>query len=106
MRRLILGLVAAAALLGGCAVTVPPIEGVVWQIDNEHTDPRGDWEKLGVRHVLVQWSVVDDLAFLPGTGLAPGKAMPDWQRIGREPWAREVILGLAGRFDERSARDN
>ena len=106
MRRFILGLAAAAALLGGCAVTVPPIEGVVWQIDNEHTEPRGDWQKLGVRHLLVQWSVVDDLAFVPGTGLAPGKAMPDWPRIAREPWANEVILGLAGRFDERSAREN
>ncbi|WP_227494248.1 hypothetical protein [Ramlibacter pallidus] len=106
MRRFIVGLAAAAMLLAGCASTVPPIEGVVWQIDNEHTDPRGDWQKLGVKHLLVQWSVVDDLAFVPGTGLAPGKAMPDWPRIGREPWAGEVILGLAGRFDERSAREN
>ena len=44
MRSVIAGMLAAAAMLGGCAnVAVPPIEGVVWQIDNEHTDPRGDW---------------------------------------------------------------
>jgi hypothetical protein len=105
MRAFFCGLVAAAACLGGCAASmVPPIEGVVWQIDNEHTEPQGDWERLGVRRLLVQWTVVDNLAFLPGTDLPTGKSMPDWQRIARQPWAQEVIVGLAGRFDERSAR--
>jgi hypothetical protein len=88
----------------GCAVTVPPIEGVVWQIDNDTTEPRGDWERLGVRRLLVQWTVVDGLAFVDGTGLPAGAKQPDWQRIAAQPWAREVIVGLAGRFDERSAR--
>jgi hypothetical protein len=32
--------------------------------------------------------------------------MPDWQRIAREPWAQEVIVGLAGRFDEHGARSD
>jgi hypothetical protein len=97
-------LLAAALVLAGCAVTVPPIEGVVWQIDNETTEPRGDWERLGVRRLLVQWTVVDGLAFVEGTGLPPGAKMPDWQRVAGQPWAKEVIVGLAGRFDERSAR--
>jgi hypothetical protein len=105
MRRFILGLAAAAAFLGGCASqTIPPIEGIVWQVDNEHTEPRGDWQRLGVRRLLVQWTVVDGLAFVPGTSLPPGAKMPDWQRIGKQPWAQEVIVGLAGRFDERGAR--
>ena len=105
MRKTLWGLTAAAALLAGCASqTVPQIEGVVWQIDNEHTQPRGDWEKLGVRRLLVQWTVVDNLAFVPGTDAPPAASMPDWQNIGRQPWAHEVILGLAGRFDERGAR--
>lgn len=95
------------ALLAGCAANaVPPIEGVVWQVDNDHTQPRGNWDRVGVKRLLVQWTVVDELAFIPGTGLPPGQRMPDWARIAREPWAREVIVGLAGRFDERSARDN
>ncbi len=101
------GLAAAAALLAGCASTsVPPIEGVVWQIDNEHTQPQGDWQKLGVRRLLVQWTVVDNLAFVPGTDVPPGAQMPDWQQIARQPWAHEVILGLAGRFDEHGARND
>lgn len=104
MRRLLPGLLLAAALLAGCAVTVPPIEGVVWQIDNDTTEPRGDWHQLGVKRLLVQWTVVDDLAFIPGTTLQPGAKMPDWKHIGAQPWAREVIVGLAGRFDERAAR--
>jgi hypothetical protein len=98
-------LLLAAMLFAGCStMTVPPIEGIVWQIDNEHTEPRGDWEKLGVRRLLVQWTVVDNLAFTPGTDAPPGAKMPDWQRIAAQPWAQEVIVGLAGRFDERGAR--
>jgi hypothetical protein len=105
MRALFCGLLAAAMLLAGCASkVVPPIEGVVWQIDNEHTEPKGDWERLGARRLLVQWTVVDNFAFVPGMELPPGKNMPDWPRIGAQPWAHEVILGLAGRFDERTAR--
>lgn len=105
MRKMFCGLLAAAALLAGCAgVVVPPIEGVVWQIDNEHTEPKGDWERLGVKRLLVQWTVVDNLAFIAGTDLPSGAKQPDWQRIAAQPWAREVIVGLAGRFDERGAR--
>ena len=99
-------LLLAASLFAGCAVTVPPIEGVVWQIDNDTTDPRGDWERLGVKRLLVQWTVVDGLAFVPGTRQAAGAKMPDWQRIAAQPWASEVIVGLAGRFDERGARND
>ncbi|MGV3569535.1 MAG: hypothetical protein ACO1PB_02970 [Ramlibacter sp.] len=105
MRSVLSGLLLAASLLGGCASpVVPPIEGVVWQPFNENAEPRGDWEKLGVHRLLVQWGAVDNLAFVPGTTLPPGAKMPDWQRIATQPWAREVILGMAGRFDERAAR--
>ena len=104
MGRAVTRVLAVAALLAGCAVSVPPIEGVVWQIDNDHTEPRGDWQQLGVHRLLVQWTVVDGRAFVAGTGLPAGARMPDWPRIAREPWAQEVIVGLAGRFDERNAR--
>jgi hypothetical protein len=104
MRRFLPGVLAVAALLAGCAATVPPIEGVVWQIDNATTEPKGDWQRLGVRSLLVQWTVVDGTAFIAGTDLPPGQKMPDWQSIARQPWAQEVIVGLAGKFDERGAR--
>lgn len=99
------GLALAAALLAGCASRpVPPIEGVVWQPDNDTTAPRGTWEQLGVRRLLVQWTAVDGIAYVENAGLQPGPRLPDWQRIGAEPWAREVIVGLSGRFDEGQAR--
>jgi hypothetical protein len=91
------------AVLAGCAVQVPPIEGTVWQVYNENSAPRGDWQRLGASRLLVQWTAVDGIAFRDGTAL-PSGTIPDWKRIAGEPWAREVILGLAGRFDEKSAR--
>lgn len=97
-------LCAVLAALLGCAVQqVPPVEGTVWQIDNDTFMPKGDWDRLGAKRLLVQWTVVDGIAFREDTGLPSGN-MPDWKRIATEPWAREVILGLAGRFDEKSAR--
>ncbi|MCY7318843.1 MAG: hypothetical protein LH617_08970 [Ramlibacter sp.] len=103
LARSVAMLCAVLAALLGCAVQVPPIEGTVWQIDNETFVPKGDWDRLGAKRLLVQWTVVDGIAFREDTGLPSGN-MPDWKRIAAEPWAREVILGLAGRFDEKSAR--
>ncbi len=91
------------AVLAGCAVQVPPIEGTVWQVYNENSAPKGDWQRLGASRLLIQWTAVDGIAFREGTAL-PSGTIPDWKRIAGEPWAREVILGLAGRFDEKSAR--
>jgi hypothetical protein len=91
-------------LLSGCSAP-PQIVGVVWQPDNEHSRPHGNWQDLGVRSLLVQWSVVDDHSFIGGCGNAVSLP-PDWPRIGAEPWAGEVIMGLAGRFDEKRARSN
>lgn len=91
------------AVLAGCAVQVPTIEGTVWQVYNENSAPKGDWQRLGASRLLVQWTAVDGIAFREGTTL-PSGTIPDWKRIAGEPWAREVILGLAGRFDEKSAR--
>lgn len=98
---------AAAALLlllAACAVKVPPIEGIVWQPDADTVQPRGPWEQLGVRQLLVQWTVVDGVSFIEGSGLPQPPRMPDWRSLAREPWASEVVLGLAGHFDEARAR--
>ncbi len=80
----------------------PPLSvaGIVWQVDTATADIDGDWGKLGAEQLLIQWSKVDGVDFLAPGG--PGK--PDWARISRQPWAKSVILGTVGRFDERSAR--
>ncbi|MET3458796.1 alpha-amylase family protein [Pseudomonas kilonensis] len=84
----------------------PNIVGIVWQPDNQTVGISGHWEKLGVHALLVQWTVVDDQAFVPGTGLTSVPVLPDWARIAKAPWAQDVILGLAGYFSENRSRDN
>ena len=103
IRREMLAATVLLATLAGCAISVPPIEGMVWQVYNENAAPKGDWDRLGASRLLIQWTAVDGIAFREGTDLPSGN-IPDWKRIAGEPWAREVILGLAGRFDEKSAR--
>ena len=47
-------LCAVLAALLGCAVQqVPPVEGTVWQIDNDTFMPKGDWDRLGAKRLLV-----------------------------------------------------
>jgi len=84
----------------------PGIVGIVWQPDDKTVGIDGNWEKLGARELLVQWTVVDDQAFVSGTGLPTVPVLPDWTRIANAPWAQSVILGLAGYFSESRSRDN
>jgi hypothetical protein len=109
MSRLRLGTALVGALaLFGCAslplAVIPPVAGTVWQIDSHTLDPRGTWQRMGARELLVQWIAVDETAFVDTTTMPTAPSLPPWQRIAGEPWARDVILGLAGRFDERAAR--
>lgn len=119
-RRPSVGIVASAALAltlactmlpSGAAVAAEPAgapkalaQGIVWQPDGRHMNPHGDWDALGVSDLLVQWTAIDGMALIPGTDLPTAGRLPDWRRTGREPWARNVIVGLAGRFDEHAAR--
>ncbi|EPJ75861.1 hypothetical protein CFII64_28619 [Pseudomonas sp. CFII64] len=115
LSRASLGVLLVAATLGtGTAMLYvtavkpldPGIVGIVWQPDNKTVGIKGDWQKLGARELLVQWTVVDDQAFVPGTGLPNVPVLPDWARIAKEPWAQDVIVGLAGYFSENRSRDN
>ena len=90
-------------VLAGCQ-SQPTVQGIAWQVDNPHIEPHGDWDRLGVTDLLIQWTAVDDTAFVSGTTLHEAPRLPDWQRIAAEPWASHVLVGLAGRFDERAAR--
>lgn len=107
----------AALLVGALGVAVdalyelgqrarPNIVGIVWQPDNATVGIQGEWQKLGVRELLVQWTAVDGQAFVPGTGLPEVPVLPDWARIAQQPWAKDVIVGLAGYFSENRSRDN
>lgn len=98
------GLVGLAGFLAYRFSCPDPISGIVWQPDNATVEPHGQWDALGARQLLIQWAIVDETAFVPGTSVPNALHMPDWGRIASEPWAREVILGLAGRFNERQAR--
>lgn len=97
-----------ALILSACQGTPPDpkqqISGTVWQLDNASVDPRGHWDRIGARQLLIQWTAVDGVSFVRGSGLPEAPTLPDWKRIAGEPWAHEVIVGLAGRFDEKAAR--
>ncbi|HYF20835.1 MAG TPA: hypothetical protein VEA40_23410, partial [Ramlibacter sp.] len=80
------------------------IEGMVWQPDQDTVAPSGDWQRLGASRLLVQWTMVDGLAFMPVPGASTVPRLPPWAQLAGQPWAREVIVGLAGRFDEPTAR--
>ncbi|HTH62962.1 MAG TPA: hypothetical protein VL689_22770 [Paraburkholderia sp.] len=103
-------LLVSALVCAGCALQAPAhadalAQGVVWQLTNERLDLHGDWQRLGVNELLLQWTAVDDVAFVAGAGV-PAPRVPDWVRIANEPWARGVIVGLAGYSDEKKARAN
>lgn len=115
LSRATLSVLLLAAIIGSSTAMIymsnqkkldPGIVGIVWQPDNATVGIKGDWDKLGARELLVQWAVVDDQAFIPGTGLPGVPVLPDWERIGKAPWAQDVILGLAGYFSENRSRDN
>jgi len=80
------------------------VAGIVWQVDNETLEPHGQWERIGATEMLIQWIAVDDVAFVENSAMTRAPKLPNWERIAREPWAHAVILGLAGRFDEKAAR--
>ncbi|HEY1611899.1 MAG TPA: hypothetical protein VGG24_21745 [Paraburkholderia sp.] len=107
----LVALLAASTLAWtGCTLQVPAhadsrAQGIVWQLTNESLDLHGDWDRLGINELLLQWTAVDDVAFVAGAGL-PAPRVPDWAQIANEPWARGVIVGLAGYSDEKKARAN
>ena len=106
LARSFLMLASLVAGISGCAMNGADLRvaGVVWQIDNATLDPRGHWDRIGATELLIQWTAVDGTAFVQTENLPVAARLPDWKRIAGEPWARDVILGLAGRFDERAAR--
>lgn len=110
LRRAAVLIPITTSLLMGCqsfpTAGSPLIEGTVWQVDNKTIDARGNWHEIGAKNLLIQWISVDGISFMHDEKKQSTPHLPDWPRIGTEPWAQNVILGLAGRFDESSARAN
>ncbi|WP_063551203.1 hypothetical protein [Burkholderia territorii] len=105
-RAATLAAIGASLAMAACSWTAHDVhaDGIVWQVDNTTTHPVGNWQMLGVHDLLIQWIVVDDTAYVANTRIRPAAQLPDWERIAREPWAGNVILGLAGYQDEKRAR--
>jgi len=82
------------------------VTGVVWQLHEHAPDANGAWHKLGARELLLQWTAVDGVAFVRGTGMQQSSRMPNWKRIAKQPWAQSVILGLSGRTSEEATRSS
>ncbi|WP_429498024.1 hypothetical protein ACQUFY_00105 [Robbsia andropogonis] len=112
-----LGISAASAIAASSATPIlsgcqgPGLaRGVVWQLDNAHIDPAGRWDALGVTDLMVQWSAVDGVCFVPAEGhtvpegCQAAPRFPEWRRIATMPWARRVLMGLAGLSSEPRAR--
>jgi hypothetical protein len=78
--RLVASSAALLLALLGCANGMPAstaIDGIVWQPDHATLHPNGDWDKIGARELLIQWTQVGQSAFIAGasanhTGLASG----------------------------------
>ena len=104
MAAALLSLPPLSACLSRSLMPEKMAEGILWQIDDKTIDLHGNWEKLGVRTLFIQWSALNDVSFIEGGTWPQAERLPDWQAIARQPWAKEVILGLAGRSDENAAR--
>ena len=89
LAALLVGALAIAADIFLPSAPAPALVGIVWQPDNQTVGIRGDWQKLGVHDLLVQWTAVDGQSFVPGAGLPEVPVLPDWSRIGKEPWAQK-----------------
>ncbi len=78
--------------------------GIMWQVDDETVRPSGNWHRIGARRLIVQWTWAEGKSYLPAARLPHHAVLPDWNRIAKEPWAQQVIVGLAGELDENRAR--
>lgn len=105
--------IATLLLVGGCIHRIetdlhaPKIEGMFWQPDLATTAPKGNWDLLGVTTFVPQWSVVESKSWFDHD-----INFPKWekninlQQLNQEPWAKNIILGLAGEYNEKIARSN
>ncbi|MFW2058002.1 hypothetical protein [Acinetobacter haemolyticus] len=97
--------------LGGCIhfsqseMQPAHIEGIFWQPDLATTPPKGNWNLLGVSTFVPQWSIVQSKSWFDhDTGFVKWDKNINLQQLNQNAWASEIILGLAGEYDEKLAR--
>ncbi|MFX9765989.1 hypothetical protein ABTP06_20400, partial [Acinetobacter baumannii] len=61
---------------------------------------------LGVNTFVPQWSVVESKSWWTNSNLPQWEKAIDIQKIKQQPWAKNLILGLAGEYNEPAARAN
>lgn len=83
---------------------IPSANGIMWQTLVTNVDMRRSWEKLGVSKVCFQWLAVDGYSFVPNPWLPLYSKQIDMLDVIKQPWGREVIVGLPGYFNETTAR--
>lgn len=111
-KSIIIGLILSALIASGCMhsspdIQPPQIEGMFWQPDLATTAPKGNWDLLGVNTFVPQWSIVESKSWFD-----LDMDFPKWEKnislkkLNKKPWAENIILGLAGEYDEKTARAN
>lgn len=98
------GLLSLGACVSHTLIPKKMVEGIFWQLDDKTLDPQGNWDQIGARILVIQWSALNGVSFIEGGPWPKAERLPDWQAIARQPWAEKVILGLAGLSDENAAR--
>ena len=73
------------------------VPGMVWQPDNATARPEGEWQRLGIDTLLIQWLATND-------GAGHVWNVPALEQLRGQPWAQNIIAGLVGDGDEPRAR--
>ena len=111
MNKFIAVIAVLLLMISGCEMmksshTPARIAGVFWQPDLASTPPKGNWQLLGADIFIPQWSKVDGQSWLKELD------SPHWEKtlplaeLKKKPWAKQIILGLAGEYNETQARKN
>lgn len=83
----------------------PPakIVGIFWQPDLE-TQPAGNWDILGAKTFVPQFGITNGKSWFPTSNMKEWEKLPNWEKVQTEPWAKNLILGLSGDYNEVEAR--
>ncbi|WP_228198582.1 hypothetical protein [Acinetobacter baylyi] len=83
------------------------IKGIFWQPDLDTTPPKGNWHLLGVNTFVPQWSIVDSKSWISEIDHTErwNKSI-SLSQLRKKLWAKNIILGTAGEYNEPKARQN